>query len=95
VRVTVEEVLHCARLTHLTLAPEEIEPLRRDMEAILDHARSLAELDLEGVEPTTHGQEATLAGRREDVPAEPFTQAQALAGAPDPDRGHFRVPRVL
>jgi len=92
--VTREDVLRCARLTCLNLREEEIEPLRRDMEQLLTHAESLNSLDLEGVEPTTHGLELPQR-RREDLILPSFTQSQALANAPDADQGHFRVPRVL
>jgi aspartyl-tRNA(Asn)/glutamyl-tRNA(Gln) amidotransferase subunit C len=93
VEVTREDVLRCAALTRLKLAEEEIEPLRRDMERLLTHAASLDALDLEGVEPWIHAQDALP--RREDVEREGFTQAEALANAPEVDRGHFVVPKVL
>ena len=92
--VTREDVLRCAQLTRLSLAEDEIEPLRLAMTRILSHAESLDELDLDGVEPATHGLDLPLP-RREDVPREGFTQAEALANAPQVDRGHFVVPKVL
>ena len=92
--VTREDVLRCAALTFLSLGEAEIEPLRRDMARLLSHAESLDELDLDGVEPATHGLDLPLP-RREDVPREGFTQAEALANAPQVDRGHFVVPIVL
>lgn len=92
--VTREDVLRCARLTNLLLAEEEIEPMRQAMEQMLSHAESLDSLPLEGVEPTTHGLPLVLP-RREDVIKESFTQAQALANAPETDRGFFVVPKVM
>lgn len=92
--VTREDVLHCARLAHLSLAEHEVEPLRQAMAQMLTHAASLDELDLEGIEPMLPGQGRPLP-RREDEPGESFTQAQALANAPAQDRGHFVVPKVL
>lgn len=92
--VTRENVLRCARLTNLSLQEAEIEPMRRDMETLLSHAESLNSLDLEGVEPTTHGLPIPLP-RREDVIVPGLTQEEALANAPDADRGYFRVPKVM
>ena len=92
--VTREDVLRCAELTRLSLGEEEIEPLRRDMERLLSHAQSLDALSLEGVEPTTHPLDLPLP-RREDVARESFTQAEALANAPQTEQGHFVVPKVL
>jgi len=90
--VTREDVLRCAALTRLNLQEEEIEPLRRDMASLLSHAESLNALDLAEVEPWT--QNLPLP-RREDVAREGFTQAEALANAPQVDRGHFAVPKVF
>lgn len=90
--VTREDVLRCAQLASLNLREEEIEPLRRDMEALLSHAESLGTLDLEGVEPTCQG--APLP-RREDEAVPGLSQAEALANAPAQAQGHFLVPRVL
>jgi len=92
--VTREDVLRCARLTDLNLQEAEIEPLRHDMERLLSHAESLNALDLEGVEPTIHGTSISLL-RREDQVRPGFTQAEALANAPQQDRGYFQVPKVI
>ncbi len=92
--VTREDVLRCARLAHLSLAEAEVEPMRQAMAQMLTHAASLDELDLDGVEPMLPGLGHPLP-RREDLPREGFSQAEALANAPRQDRGHFVVPKVL
>lgn len=92
--VTREDVLRCAKLTNLSLTEEEIEPLRRDMERLLSQAEKLGQLPLDGIEPTLHGLEIPLL-RRDDVPKEGLSQAEALANAPKTERGHFQVPKVL
>jgi len=92
--VTREDVLRCARLAHLSLSEEEIEPMRLAMGQMLTHAASLDELALEGVEPTLPGLGRPLP-RREDEPQDGLPQAQALANAPVQARGHFVVPKVL
>jgi aspartyl-tRNA(Asn)/glutamyl-tRNA(Gln) amidotransferase subunit C len=94
VEVTREDVLRCAALTRLSLAEAEIEPLRRDMERLLSHAQSLDALDLAEVEPRIHALDTPLP-RREDIPGESFTQAEALANAPQSEGGHFVVPAAL
>lgn len=92
--VTREDVLRCAALTHLKLREEEIEPMRLAMAQLLTHAASLDELALERVEPMFAGL-GRPQPRREDVPRDSFTQAEALANAPEQDRGYFVVPKVL
>lgn len=93
-KVTREDVLHCARLAHLSLDESELEPLRRDMEQLLTHAERLSQLDLEGVEPLLHPL-VEACPRREDIPAPGLSQTEALANAPDQERGQFRVPKIL
>lgn len=92
--VTREDVLRCAKLTSLRLSEAEIEPMRLAMAQMLSHAESLNALPLDGVEPATHGPGLVLP-RREDAIVDWFTQAQALANAPEHDKGHFVVPKVL
>ncbi len=92
--VTREDVLRCAELAHLSLTEDELEPMRLAMAGLLNHAASLDELDLEGVEPWGQKQ-AALLPRREDEPRACFRQEDALKNAPESDRGHFVVPRVL
>lgn len=92
--VTREDVLRCAALAHLSLREEEVEPMRLAMARMLTHAASLDELPLDEVEPMFQALIHPLP-RREDEPRDTFTQAQALANAPEQDRGHFVVPKVL
>lgn len=92
--VTRDDVLRCARLAHLSLGEDEIEPMRLAMAQMLNHAASLEELPLDHVEPTVPGLGHPLP-RREDEPRECFSQTQALANAPAQARGHFVVPKVL
>jgi len=92
--VTREDVLRCAALAHLNLREEEVEPMRLAMARMLTHAASLDELPLDEVEPMFQALAHPLP-RREDEPRDTFTQTEALANAPEQDRGHFVVPKVL
>lgn len=92
--VTREDVLRCAALAHLSLREEEVEPLRDAMARMLSHAASLDELPLDQVSPMVQALDRPLP-RRADAPGTSFTQAEALANAPDQDRGQFVVPKVL
>jgi aspartyl-tRNA(Asn)/glutamyl-tRNA(Gln) amidotransferase subunit C len=86
-----EQVLHVARLARLSLSEEELDRLPGDLNKILEHVEKMGELDLEGVEPTTHVVDLTNV-LREDVPRPCLPRERALAGAPDPADGGFRVP---
>lgn len=93
-KVTREDVLHCAKLTHIQLSEEEVEAMRQSMESILTRAQHLSELDLSNVQPITEAMKMKLPMRPDEI-ERAFTQAQALANAPDSVDGQFRVPKVL
>lgn len=86
-----EEVLHVARLARLKLGEDEIEPLARELSAILDHVAHIGELDLDGVAPTTHVIEMTGA-LRADEPRASLPREVALAQAPAVSGNGFSVP---
>jgi aspartyl-tRNA(Asn)/glutamyl-tRNA(Gln) amidotransferase subunit C len=86
-----EQVLHVARLARLRLTEEEVEPMARELSALLEHVAKIGELDLEGVPPTSHVVE--VSGRlRPDEPRECLTRNAALAQAPALRNDGFLVP---
>ncbi len=89
-----EEVLHVARLARLHLTEEELERLRAQLDAILAYVDKLRELDVEGVEPTSHAV-PLVDVMRDDSLAPCLPQEAALANAPDRDGEFFRVPRII
>jgi aspartyl-tRNA(Asn)/glutamyl-tRNA(Gln) amidotransferase subunit C len=86
-----EEVLHVARLARLELGEAEIEPMERELSAVLDHVARIKELDLADVEPTSHVVELTSA-LREDVVRPCLPREVALAQAPAVSEDGFLVP---
>lgn len=92
--ITNEEVRHVAKLARLRVSDEEVELFTTQLEAILDHARSISELDTDGVEPTSHPLAMTNVFR-EDVVEPSLSQDDALSNAPASDKGRFQVPQIL
>jgi aspartyl-tRNA(Asn)/glutamyl-tRNA(Gln) amidotransferase subunit C len=86
-----EQVLHVARLARLRLTEDEIERMTGDLSSILDHIEKIGELDLAGVEPTSHVVELENV-LRPDEPTPSLPREAALAEAPDTDGIGFRVP---
>lgn len=86
-----DEVLHVARLARLRLTDDEIERMSSELSSVLDHIEKIGELDLDGVEPTSHvvPLENVL---REDEPRPSLPRERALAEAPAPVEGGFGVP---
>ena len=88
-----EDVLHIARLARLEIPEAELERVRGQLGAILDAVGKVAELDLAGVDPTSHPLDVVNVWG-EDDPRPSLRPEDALANAPDASRGAFRVPSV-
>lgn len=86
-----EEVLHVARLARLQLTEAEVEPMARELSAVLEHIERIKELDLDGVPPTSHVVEMT-SRLRPDEPQECLPREVALAQAPAVADDGFLVP---
>jgi aspartyl-tRNA(Asn)/glutamyl-tRNA(Gln) amidotransferase subunit C len=86
-----DQVLHVAKLARLQLSDEEVDRMAPELSKILEHVERMDELDLEGVEPTSHVVELQNV-LREDVPRPGLTRERALEPAPDVGAGGFRVP---
>ncbi len=85
------QVLHVARLARLRLSEDELERMASELSTILDHFERINELDLDGVEPTSHviDLENVL---RDDAPRPSWPRERVLGDAPDAGEGGFRVP---
>jgi aspartyl-tRNA(Asn)/glutamyl-tRNA(Gln) amidotransferase subunit C len=86
-----DEVLHVARLARLALSEDEIEPMARELSAVLDHVARIGELDLDDVAPSTHIVDVTGA-LRADEPRPCLPRELALSQAPAVADGGFLVP---
>jgi aspartyl-tRNA(Asn)/glutamyl-tRNA(Gln) amidotransferase subunit C len=86
-----EQVLHVARLARLRLDEGEVETMAGELSGILGHVDRIADLDLEGVEPTSHVVQLDNV-QRADRPWASLPPEVALANAPEPFEGAFRVP---
>jgi aspartyl-tRNA(Asn)/glutamyl-tRNA(Gln) amidotransferase subunit C len=86
-----EQVLHVAKLARLKLTDDEVERMASELSGILEHVERIGELDLEGVEPTSHvvALENVL---RPDEPRPSWERDEMLERAPDPAGGAYRVP---
>ncbi len=85
---------HVARLARLALSDQERERMGVELSAILEHAERIQALELDGVEATSHALPVRNVARSDDVRPS-LRQDEALAGAPSPEEGRFRVPRLI
>lgn len=86
-----DEVLHVARLARLALSEDELEPMARELSAVLGHIAKIGELELDDVPPTSHVVELTGA-LRPDEPRPSLPREVALEQAPAVDQDGFLVP---
>jgi aspartyl-tRNA(Asn)/glutamyl-tRNA(Gln) amidotransferase subunit C len=86
-----EQVRHVARLARLRLSDEEVDRMAAELAGVLAHIATIDELDLDGVEPTSHVV-ALQSALREDVPVPSLPCELALSQAPSVAAGGFAVP---
>lgn len=92
------DIAKVAQLAHLELADEELRTFGPQITKIVAYVEQLNELDTTNIEPalgglTPEGENTDSA--RDDSIFGSLGQKTALAEAPDPAAGHFRVPKVL
>ena len=92
--LTSEEVKKVALLSRLELDESEIERQGVHLNQLLVQFEKLRELDVTGVEPTSHSI-AVFNEMREDVSRPSLSRDDVLANAPESRDGCFIVPRIL
>lgn len=95
--LTEKDVRYVAELAHLELSEEEVKKFLPQLDSILQYVDKLNQLDTARVEPMaqfTYSASPNPAMRL-DEPHPSFSQEDALANAPEPADGCFKVPRVI
>ncbi len=90
-RIDVAYVAHLARL-HLT--PAETALFQTQLEEVVAYVRKIGELDLAGIEPTSHAQPIVNV-LRPDVVEEGLPHDVVMANAPQHKAGQFLVPKIV
>lgn len=93
-KITLEQVLHVAKLARLALSEDEARQMQAQLDAILEYMEGLDELDVSDVPPTFHSIPMSAPLRR-DVPVRCSDRSETLAQAPESEAGGFAVPLVL
>lgn len=87
-----------AQLAHLEITNEELKLFARQMAEIVTYVEQLNEVSTKNIEPSIGGltpEGEQTDSSRDDELAPSLGQKVALAEAPDPASGYFRVPKVL
>jgi aspartyl-tRNA(Asn)/glutamyl-tRNA(Gln) amidotransferase subunit C len=88
------DVRGVARLARLALTEEEAERYGAQLEDLLQHVDHLKELDTSGVAATAQVIESRNV-TRPDALRPCLEREVVLAGAPQPQHGFFRVPKII
>ncbi|WP_211749948.1 Asp-tRNA(Asn)/Glu-tRNA(Gln) amidotransferase subunit GatC [Paenibacillus sp. Marseille-Q4541] len=92
--ITNQDVQHVAKLARLNLSETEEAQLTEQLNAILQYAEKLNELDTEGIEPTTHVLHVSNVMREDEV-RDSLPIEKVMLNAPDEEDGQIKVPAIL
>jgi aspartyl-tRNA(Asn)/glutamyl-tRNA(Gln) amidotransferase subunit C len=93
-KITEKEVLYVAELARLELSPDEVDRFTTQLNGILEYMDQLNELDTSAVEPTSHVFPLKNVLREDEV-GHSLPLDEVLANAPEHDKGHFVVPKII
>ncbi len=89
-----KDVQYVAKLARLEVTAEEVAKYTQQLGNILQYVEQLNKLDTSNVEPLTHPLDMKNVFR-EDVVQPSLTQQEVLSNAPEPQSGHFKVPKIM
>ena len=88
------DVAYVAHLARVCLTGEEIKTFQGQLEHVVGYVKKINELDLSGVEPTSHAV-AVQNVFREDVVKSGLDVEQVMANAPASVSNQFQVPKIV
>lgn len=88
------DVAYVAHLARLNLTDEEAAVFPSQLEQIVAYVDKIGELDLSGIEPTSHAHPVMNVFRR-DVARPGLAQEDVMANAPQARSGQFMVPKIV
>lgn len=92
--VDADTVRRVAKLARIATPEARLEPLARELSAILGWVEQLDEVDVAGVAPMSSAA-AAAATLREDLVDDGGDPARVLSNAPRSDEGFFVVPQAV
>lgn len=92
--ITLEQVRHVAKLARLAVPEDRLPDFTAKLESILTYVEQLKEVDVEGIEPTSHAIPITNV-LRADVAGDTMSLEDVLKNAPQSDGPFFKVPKVI
>ncbi|MDA8174928.1 MAG: Asp-tRNA(Asn)/Glu-tRNA(Gln) amidotransferase subunit GatC [Nitrospiraceae bacterium] len=92
--IKIKDAEKVARLSRLALTAGELETYSAQLAGILEYVNKLNEADTKDVPPTSHVLDLSNV-TRPDKNSPSMPNEEALANAPDPKDGFYRVPKII
>jgi aspartyl-tRNA(Asn)/glutamyl-tRNA(Gln) amidotransferase subunit C len=92
--ITIDDVKKIAALAKLSFSENELAKMAHELDAIVDYVEQLKELNVDGIEPTSHVLELVNV-MRQDATEPWLAPEEALQNAPTHKLGYFSVPKVV
>ena len=93
--ITREDVLHLAELSDISLSEEQIEPLIKDLDNIVNYFSQLDELNTENVEPTYQCFDMQNVWREDVIEDFEAKRNDLLSLTVESEDNQIKVPKVL
>lgn len=88
------DVVYVAKLARMHLTPEEQSTFQGQLDQILGYVKKITELDLSGIEPTSHSHPVNNVFRK-DVKRPGLDNETVMKNAPEQMSGQFIVPKIV
>jgi aspartyl-tRNA(Asn)/glutamyl-tRNA(Gln) amidotransferase subunit C len=92
--ITIADVEYVALLSRLELTEEEKIKYTQQLNAMLEYAGMLEELDTDNIQPTAHVLSLKNVFREDQVTGH-LSLEKTLQNAPDADGSFFKVPKIV
>jgi len=94
--ISKEEVKHIAKLARLGLTEKEVEKFQKELSSILDYIEKLKEVDISGMEPTSHSIKVENVIREDQVNEKlKMKNAKLMDLAPETKNGYLKTKSIL
>jgi len=92
--ISIQDVMHIAKLAKLTFSEAELEQFTRELNQIIEYVEKLNELDTSNVEPLSHTTAIHNVMRADQVTTS-LPVEKVLENAPSREGNFFKVPKVV
>jgi aspartyl-tRNA(Asn)/glutamyl-tRNA(Gln) amidotransferase subunit C len=89
-----KDVLYIANLSKLNIEEEHVEKFTIEFNKIIEYINKLSEVNTDSTKPTSHVLEMFNV-LREDVVIDSLEEKETFKNAPDKEKDHFKVPRIV